>query len=223
MNGWVAGLRVGCWCSSEKHRGSLCLHTRVLVPRPCRVFSGLPQSRHITPLSQTPGVSERKGDFRSQCPIPVTLQMRKPRQGHTAGQTRAHACTLLCSWRDLSAERTGPAVLCAPLICVSLQGQPLISSPASSAPPAVEVVGALTRADCRDRLDMEGLGQGIPLCQPRRGNRAGWLISFRGSQSQSHPGVRDWGGGPQSLIASGSGGQFSPAIFTKDRGPGEAP
>lgn len=46
----------------------------------------LAQFRHITQLSGKSRVSEPKGAFDSKGSIPCKLQVRKLRQGHTAGQ-----------------------------------------------------------------------------------------------------------------------------------------
>lgn len=116
-------------------------------------------------------------------------------------------------------------VLRASLICVFISRAAVsspVSIPASSAPPCGEGVGALTRAVCGERLGMEGLGQVIPLCLSRRGNRAGWLISFRGDQSQS-PWSQRLGRGCPVTHCLWLWGTLLPDIFTKDRGPGEAP
>lgn len=68
-----------------------------------------------------------------------------------------------------------------------------------------------------------GMGHIIPLCPPRRGERAGGLISFRGNQSWSHPGVRAQAGALSPPLPLACGGHFpSIGVVKGPRGRGEA-
>lgn len=101
----------------------------------------------VTHLVWKPSVSELKGATESKCPIPVKLQMRKLRQGHTASQ-REHqdrSPRLPPSWRvhggTSGRNRKGPSCplrLPRPgfLHQVNIFSVSLVA--AASCPPAVE-------------------------------------------------------------------------------------
>lgn len=82
-------------------------------------------------LSQTPSVAELEGALGRTHPIPFTSQTRKPRQGHTASQTRAPVCIPPgVFWMGMEGRKSpGPSCpLCFPCLCLHQLGE--LSPPA---------------------------------------------------------------------------------------------